>query len=220
MNNTEFIERNIGLDETFIRVIKTPTHFKVSSTTELKAASLFMPASKNGILDGVSVDRAIYSTTLQTKLRAHAHFPRKPEDEVIPYAGLAFISVAKILNLNNLSMKQLMPSAAKDPSKVEQTLADINNLLAGFDTSCMADCPYCGVIATPMNESERVPPPTNVSISESGNPSHAEIFYMVRPARPADPLATIVQELARHMNRSAIIRLDPNPDSEDNAPSL
>lgn len=234
-DNKTPINRDISDDECFTRIVRFPYSFKDNkieraSAERIKTRALFMPIwSKITLkLEGVSLDRIVYCAPLTSKENALNNFGMFDETSPV-YKGMAFIKHSSIREINTIPLGELIATQTDndEEEKISPSLTslreDINASLEGFDTSCLDNYCYCGIIATPVDNQKpnhRISPPDLVYIDDDGNPAHAEIFYLLTDGEPNNPNATIIQEVSRRLQAESIIKIDLDALSRETAPDF
>jgi hypothetical protein len=218
---SSIISYEIIEDEKFMRMFKRP--YDTNKKGVLKPYQSFVPAiqkSSANSLDGVSMDRMRYLTPLEAKKVAVNNLSQAAGNA--SFAGFLILTIEAIKSVNSMTIEELTGGSIKNEEEfkkaVVSTTPELTQMLAGFDVSQLLTCAYCGVLATPMTRTVRIPPDTVDFVESDVNFSHAEVFYLWKGNDPNEPRNTFVNELARHLTEKAEKHYDSDPNNLDHSP--
>lgn len=206
-----------------MRAIKDPVH-RHKKTHEIKPYTAFIPVVHDkgnaNLVDGISIDRMRYRAPLDAKRAAVKNLSRAQSKQ--SFAGFLVLSKTDIKSIDALSIQDLTSNIIGTEQEFKtinvSTMPDLIQMLSGFDVSPLSACTHCGVLATPMADSKRIPPADIFPTEPDGNPAHAEIFYLWKSANSNEPVGTFIQEAARHLTGRAKKCFDSAPDNAEHNP--
>ncbi len=218
---SSLISYEISEDEKFMRMFKRP--YDTNKKGVIKPYQSFVPAiQKNSVnsLDGVSMDRMRYLTPLEAKKVAIKNLSQAAGNA--SFAGFLILTTEAVKSVNSMTIEELTGSSIKNEEELKKiavsTVLELTQMLAGFNVNQLLACTYCGVLATPMTRTVRIPPDTDDFVESDVNFSHAEVFYLWKNNAPNEPRGIFINELARHLTEKAEKHYDSDPNNPEHSP--